>query len=51
MDIKVYNSENYELINVLKNAHNRGIYGFTFLNNKNFISYSLDCFINVWEMK
>ncbi len=51
IDIKVYNSESYELINVLKNAHNRGIYGFTFLNNKNFISYSLDCLIKIWEIQ
>ena len=50
-DIKVYNSENYELINILKDAHNKGIFGFSILSNKYFISYSLDCLIKIWEIK
>lgn len=48
-DIKVYHSDNYNLIYNVINAHNKGIYGFTLINENCVSSYSLDGTIRLWN--
>ena len=47
--IKIYNSNNYECIQSINDAHSQGnIKGFNKLNNENIISFSTDKTIKIW---
>ena len=47
--IKIYNSNNYECIQSINDAHSQGnIKGFNKLNNGNIISFSTDKTIKIW---
>jgi len=48
-DIRIYNSNNLQLIQCINNAHKDNINGLCILNNGNIISYSYDETINVWS--
>ena len=49
--IKIFNSVNYECIQLINNAHSPGKYikGFNELNNGNIISFSTDGTLIIWE--
>jgi len=49
-DIKIYKSNNYECVQIIKKAHNRFIKGFIRLNDL-ILSYSIDGKIKIWEFK
>ena len=46
----LYNSENYEIIQNIEDAHNNYIDGFAELNNDNIVSFSIDKTIKVWSI-
>ena len=48
-DIKIYKSDNYECIFVIKDAHFDNIYGLTKINKNCILSYGCDKIINVWS--
>ena len=50
-DIKIYRSDNYECITIIKDAHNDNILGISQLNNGLILSYGKDKIIKVWSFK
>ena len=48
-DIIIYNSDNYEYIDTIKNAHDDNIFGFVELKDGRIASYSDDAKIKIWE--
>ena len=50
-DIKIYRSDNYECITIIKDAHNNDILGISQLNNGLISSYGKDKIIKVWSFK
>ena len=48
-DIRIFNSKNGELVNIIKNAHENRIYGFVQLNDNLIASYSKDHTIKIWK--
>ncbi len=48
-DIMIYNSDNYECIQIIKHAHNDYIYGFLKLNDGSIASFSFDGIIKIWS--
>ena len=49
-DIAIFNSDNYEIINTIKNAHNMNIRGISLLNNGMIISGSEDKTTKIWKL-
>ena len=47
-NIKVYRSDNYELIQNIYDSHDDNINGFIRLNNETIASYSKDAFVKIW---
>ena len=47
--IRVYRKDNFECIQIIKNAHNDKIIGFVELNNGDIASYSADKTIKIWK--
>ena len=50
-DIKIYNKDNYENIQTIKNSHIGNILGFIELKNGTIASYGDDGIINIWSFK
>ena len=48
-DIRIYNSDNYEYIDTIENAHDDNIFGFVELKDGRIASYSDDAKIKIWE--
>ncbi len=49
-DIKMFSIDNYQCIEIIKNAHIEYIVGFCILNNDLIISYGGDCKFKVWKL-
>ena len=49
-DIKIYRSDNYELINLIINTHEFSIYGITHLKDCSIISYGEKNTVKVWSL-
>ena len=49
-NIKIYNSDIFELIHIINNAHNDWVYGFIQLKNGFIVSYGRDRTIKVWNI-
>ena len=49
-DIKIYNSNNYLCIQIIKNAHSHYINGIIELKNKIIVSYGYDKMIKMWKL-
>ena len=47
-EIKIYNTNNYECIQIINNAHNDEIYGINKLKNDIIVSYGEDKIIKIW---
>ena len=47
---KIYKSDNYKCIKIIKNAHENNIIGFSILKNNLIASYSFDRTIKIWEI-
>jgi len=48
-DIEIYNSENYQCIQIIKDAHDEEISGFCELNDGRILSYGNDTIIKIWS--
>ena len=48
-DIKIYNSNNYICLQIIKKAHSHYINGIIELKNKNIVSYGYDKIIKIWK--
>ena len=48
--IRVFNAQNFSLINTIKYGHLNSITGIKIKKNNTFISYSLDGYIKIWEI-
>ena len=50
-DIRIYQNDNYECVQVIKNAHDDDIFGFVELKDKSIVSYSRDKKIKLWRFE
>ena len=49
-EIKIYRSDNYECIKIIKDAHNNFIFGIDELQDNSIVSYGSDKIIKVWSI-
>ena len=50
-DIRIYQNDNYECVQIIKNAHDDDIFGFVELKDKSIVSYSRDKKIKLWRFE
>ena len=50
-DIRIYRNDNYECIQIIKDAHNNDIRGFRELKDYFIVSYSYDKSIKIWNIE
>jgi hypothetical protein len=49
-DITVFRNDNYKLIHIIRGAHEDEIYGFFYLKNEKFVSFSEDKTLKIWSL-
>ena len=49
-DINIYRNDNYKLIHIIRGAHEDEIYGFFYLKNEKFVSFSEDKTLKIWSL-
>ena len=49
-DLLIYENNNFECVDIIKNIHNTNIFGFTKLNNNSIVSFSNDGIIKNWVL-